>query len=253
MSTTIADKLKAALKLVKISELGFRFGNCPSCGRTLFARLNYSDWGVRCVRCGAAPNTMSIVAAIRQYVPELERASTYVISKSGPLFEFLKQNSGEHTCSHFDDSIEPGEYSDGIQCQDVERLTYADESFDLCVHSEVFEHVPHYRRGYCEIFRVLKPGGYCIFTIPVFDREYTIERATIKDGELVHFLPESYHNDQFRGSVLVFRDYGRDCVERMKQAGFNVREVISGANPTGLWFDRPDFDRPVYVVQKPPV
>ena len=138
-----------------------------------------------------------------------------------------------------------------MQCQDVEHLTYRDASFDLCVHSEVFEHVPNDRQGYRELFRVLKPGGYCIFTIPVFDREETIERAAIRNGELVHFLPASHHNDQFRGSVLVFRDYGRDCVARMVDAGFDLREVITDANPTGLRFDRPGFDRPVYILQKP--
>ena len=102
-----------------------------------------------------------------------------------------------------------------------------------------------------EVDRVLRPGGYCIFTIPVFDRTQTIERAALEEGELIHMLPATYHNDQLRGEVLVFRDYGHDWIERVREAGFEIEGVISADNMSGLAFDRPGFDRPVIIAVKP--
>jgi ubiquinone/menaquinone biosynthesis C-methylase UbiE len=45
---------------------------------------------------------------------------------------------------------------------DVERLYFADNSFDTVVASFVFCSVPHPRKGLKEIHRVLKPGGQLI-------------------------------------------------------------------------------------------
>src|SRR5262249_32785744 len=39
-------------------------------------------------------------------------------------------------------------------------------AFDLVVHSDTLEHVPHPVRGLSECRRVLKPGGFCAFTVP---------------------------------------------------------------------------------------
>ena len=116
----------------------------------------------------------------------------------------------------------PGSMRNSVRCEDVQQLTYADASFDLVTHTEVLEHVADDQRAFSELHRVLRPGGIMVFTVPVSTAAATVERASIRDGRLVTLLEPAYHNDPLRADVgiLVFRDYGRDIVERLLAAGF---------------------------------
>ena len=49
-----------------------------------------------------------------------------------------------------------------LDCQDVQSLQYADNSFDTVVASFVFCSVPQPNKGLKELYRVLKPGGRLI-------------------------------------------------------------------------------------------
>ena len=46
---------------------------------------------------------------------------------------------------------------------DAMQIDASNGSFDLVVCSQVYEHVPDAKKMMNEIFRVLKPGGYCYF------------------------------------------------------------------------------------------
>ncbi len=244
---SILQKVRLAYRMIDWPYLMAKPGNCPICGATIFVRLNRTDWGVRCVRCGAAPNTLILAEALRYFVDDLHDKQIYVLSAAGPLFEFLRRNCRMLTYSVFNETVAPGEYANGVLSQDVQRLTFPDESFDLCIHSEVFEHVPDDLAGFRELRRVLKPGGMTLFTIPVFDRETTLERARIIDGRIQHIETPEYHDDQLRGSVLAFRDYGRDVLERVRSAGFRDVRLFSSPGPARLKYVRPGFDRPVVI------
>jgi SAM-dependent methyltransferase len=153
-----------------------------------------------------------------------EDIRVYELSSSGALFKFLKKRYKRLIYSEFYDNVVPGDFRKGIQCQDVQQLTYQDEIFDLITSTEVFEHVPDDSKGFKEIFRVLKKGGYFIFTVPLSDTEKTIERTFIRNGEIIHVLPPEYHGDRIRGirNVLAFRNYGMDIREKLQSAGFKV-------------------------------
>lgn len=146
----------------------------------------------------------------------------------GPLFEFLKRRVGTLTCSEYFDDVEPGQWRDGVQCQDFERLTFPDASFDLCTSTKVFEHVPDDVRGFGEIRGVLKPQGRFIFTVPLSDNAATTTRAERIGGELRHLLPPEYHGDSIRGQgrILVYRDYRRDIVDRLRLGGFAGARIV---------------------------
>jgi 2-polyprenyl-3-methyl-5-hydroxy-6-metoxy-1,4-benzoquinol methylase len=49
---------------------------------------------------------------------------------------------------------------------DAGRMPVADNSFDMIVCSQVYEHVPNARLLFAEIFRILKPGGLVFFSGP---------------------------------------------------------------------------------------
>jgi SAM-dependent methyltransferase len=49
---------------------------------------------------------------------------------------------------------------------DAQNLPFADDSFDLLVSCETVEHLPDIRRGFCEMYRVTRPGGKLLLTTP---------------------------------------------------------------------------------------
>ena len=106
--------------------------------------------------------------------------------------------------------------------EDAGALSFGDASLATIVSNDVFEHVPDIDRCLAESRRVLRPGGRLLFTIPFHDRPETVQRATLRKGEIVELLPPQYHGnpiDPERGS-LVFYEHGWDILERSRQAGF---------------------------------
>jgi ubiquinone/menaquinone biosynthesis C-methylase UbiE len=48
----------------------------------------------------------------------------------------------------------------------VENLPFKNSYFNIVKAKELFEHVDNYEKGISECLRVLKKGGYFIFSIP---------------------------------------------------------------------------------------
>lgn len=189
---------------------------------------------------------MSLGRVLCDEVSDLEGMRIYELSSRGPLFEFLRRRAGQFTFSEYFDDVPPGEEKDGVPCQDVQRLTHPDGAFDLCTSTEVFEHVPDDLVGFREVRRVLRPGGLFIFTVPLSSAARTVERARIVDDRIEHLLPPEYHGDRLRGrgQVLVFREHGRDIVERIRASGF-ATATINDRSVGDFW----GYGRPVIVAR----
>jgi len=97
---------------------------------------------------------------------------------------------------------------------------------------------------------VLRPGGLFVFTVPLSGAAHTVDRARLSDGRVEHLLPAEYHGDRIRGQgrVLVYRDHGRDIVERLRASGF-VSAGIDERSIGDFW----GYGRPVIVARVGPV
>lgn len=112
------------------------------------------------------------------------------------------------------DKKEPGyTYPPGTVDLDVTSLPYPADHFDLVICSHVLEHVPDDRRAMRELCRVLKPGGVAILLVPMSDRPVTDEDPAVIDPD------ERQRRFGQRDHV---RLYGRDYIERLREAGFTV-------------------------------
>jgi len=234
--TRTLGKISREVRMAEPGNICLRFGKCPLCGWTAFAKWRRNVMATRCVSCRATPIAMGMGVVLAEKVPGFRGMRVYELSSMGPFFRFLAREVKDLTYSEYFDDVPSGTFVDGVLCQDVQRLSFGDGSFDVCTSTEVFEHVPDDLRGFREIRRVLAPGGIFLFTVPLHDAERTVERARLENGVPVHLLPPEYHEDNIRGrhKVLVYRDYGRDIVERLRTAGFHDPEIVPVRDPSGM-------------------
>lgn len=219
-------RLRRGLAIVQPRELRVGKEPCALCRFPLSIRLRNEEMGVRCLRCGASAVTQSLVDVLEQLDIALARISVYELSAQGPLVEYLRRHSGQLTLSEYFPDLNPGEWRGDAQCQDVQSLSHQDGQFDLCTSTEVFEHVERDDAGFREMHRILRPGGWCVFTVPLDTHSATVERTALENGVRRNVLPPEYHADRYRGAqVFCYRNYGVDILDRLRDSGFAHAEI----------------------------
>lgn len=186
---------------------------------------HFSDCILRYLRASALADSTCLSHAVR--MPGLARTTVAEINSCGRMHAVLSQLP----------LLSYSEFvgSDGLaRSEDMMALSYDDNSFDIVLHSETLEHVPDTVRALREIFRVLRPGGACIFTVPVVgDGRATRTRAVLRDGLLVHLLPPSFHGMPWgkKKDYLVCHEFGDDLLRTLSSVGFEACLDRDPGNP----------------------
>ncbi|WBV44031.1 methyltransferase domain-containing protein [Pseudoroseomonas cervicalis] len=142
---------------------------------------------------------------------------------SGPLRPWLRR-AGRYEQSFYDPALPSGTPRDGMTCQDLMATSFAADSFDLVVTSDIFEHVREPFRAFAEIRRILRPGGLHVWTVPLDPRlEATRARVDTRGPEDRMILPPVYHGSGGDGLSLVYTDFGRDVAALLAGHGLPTR------------------------------
>lgn len=204
--------------------------------------------GQICMSCGASLRVRHLAATVVAWLKEQGgRASNAAAARREGLLTDVQiaeiNNCGAlHKQLVGIPSLAYSEYlpeNQAVQHEDMVRLSYPNESFDLVLHSETLEHTPDVDRALAEIHRVLKPGGVTIFTAPmVRDGRDTLVRAIEVDGATQHLLPPTHHGGacQATRQYLVYYEFGRDFPARVSRAGFDVTLHEHPGNPAVVTF-----------------
>ena len=173
--------------------------------------------GLSCLRCNSNLRSMALAMSImkclgykslfQDFVKEknIQKLKILEINEAGNLTKFLSQIPG-HVLKSYPEI-------------DMMNLPFTDNLFDLVVHSDVLEHIKNPVRGLSECYRVLKPGGFCNFTVPMIVDRMTRSRAG---------LSASYHGSGDNPSdMLVYTEYGSDAWKHLIQAGFKECRLFS--------------------------
>lgn len=96
---------------------------------------------------------------------------------------------------------------------DARAIPLAEGSCDLALCVHVLEHIPEDTSVIAELYRVLKPGGHALVSVPLRLDGPTLEDPTVTDPE------ERARLFGERGHV---RYYGLDLGDRLRAAGFEV-------------------------------
>lgn len=102
----------------------------------------------------------------------------------------------------------------GIKNIDLTDLEFEDNAFDHVICNHVLEHIPDDKAAISEMFRVLKPGGSAIITVPIDEKE----ERTYEDFTIT--LPKE--REKHFGQWDHVRWYGLDIKDRFEKEGFDV-------------------------------
>lgn len=195
---------------------GANFGYCPVCEHwTLFVATG--PWlrdHYFCLRCASVPRFRALMHVLETHVPDWRSLEIHESSPGGASSQKLAHECSRYQGTHFYSDAAPGEMRAGFRCENLECQTFADESFDLVVTQDVFEHVLHPDRAFAEVARTLRPGGCHVFTVPWYYWQDTVVRAVEENGRIKHLHPPQYHGNPIdpNGSLVV-TEWGRELCD----------------------------------------
>ena len=145
---------------------------------------------------------------------------------TGPVHNRLATSSGYTASEYFGAQYTSGDDVGGVMHQDLMALSFEQNSLDVLISSDVFEHVAAPYVAHREIFRVLRPGGFHVFTIPFIETGYLDDcRARVdSDGSVLHLAEPVYHADPVNSDpgALVFTYFSLEMFVKLKEIGFDT-------------------------------
>lgn len=88
----------------------------------------------------------------------------------------------------------------------IENIPFESESFDSIISTQVLEHVKNPQKAANEFYRVLKPGGHCLVTVPQLNE--------------LHEEPNDYFRFTKFGLKEIFENSGFKIILMEKRGGF---------------------------------
>lgn len=207
-------------------------GHCPTCDSDV-EFVAHNTWfrdSFVCTRCGSIPRERALMVAIDSFLPNWREA---VVHESSPGHRGASLRLSSE-CQHYIPSQyypdhAPGSQVGAVRCENLEALSFADESIDLHITQDVLEHVFHPSRAFREIARTLKPGGMHIFTVPIVNKGKPSRlRARLENNQIIHLEPEEYHgNPVGDGRALVTVDWGFDICKHIFDSSGLFTHILS--------------------------
>jgi SAM-dependent methyltransferase len=190
-------------------------GFCPTCLRkTRFvAREPWLRDHYVCEACGSIPRERALMLATERFAPNWRELT---IHESSPGNRGASMRLAAECTRYIPSQFFPGQQAGSIvgkhRCENLEAMSFADQSIDIHVTQDVLEHVFEPARAFQEIARTLRPGGMHIFTVPLVTKERPSRvRAQMVGGQVVYLEPAQYHgNPVGDGRALVTMDWGYD-------------------------------------------
>jgi len=177
---------------------------------------------LNCNGCKSIPRERALALVLNQLIPNYRNL---IIHESSPvnrgISSKLKKECPKYLATQFYPNETPGKIINGFQNENLEKLTFAENSFDLFISLDVLEHVNYPELVFKELARTLKIGGSCLFTVPTYKGlTNSLRRALYRDDGSVDFLnfePEYHGNPVSNDGSLVTFHYGYDLPELIHQ------------------------------------
>ena len=209
---------------------------CPICGyHGMFISVGHPGrWDARCLGCGSRERHRLLHLWITEGGGDRlagKRILHFAPEKAfqrrmggNPLYETadLMQAGVTHTVDITDTKLPGGVY-------------------DVVMANHVLEHIPNDRAALAELFRLLKPGGIALLSVPVnATRQHTYENPAIV-SQVERWAHFSAHDH--------VRYYGLDFADRLREVGFTVETFrVSPEEEVRYALLRDEW---IYIARKP--
>lgn len=199
-------------------------GVCPTCCQQVTFRAE-NDWlrdHFICLGCGSIPRERALMATILRYYPNWRELT---IHESSPALRGASHRLATE-CFHYIPTqyfpnVKPGSLLNNVRCENLEALTFDDESIDLHVTQDVIEHVFDFKAAFKEIARTLRPGGAHIFTVPLLNKfnPSSFRAKKTSSGKIEYLSEPVYHGNPISDDgSLVTVDWGYDIGQHIFNA-----------------------------------
>ena len=253
-----ADTSLARMNVIEdhIASAAVRDGYCVNCeamtpltvfgGAMLGKHINLRE-GMVCQVCGLNARSRLLLLAATELFSSTDQRRAVMEAFSPFAAAVQRRWPGSQLSEYFGPDRAPGAVTqragttgkaEATRHEDLMRLSYDDASLDGVIHNDVLEHVSEVARAFEEVYRVLRPGGTALFTMPWFPwLQQTLVRGRLRtDGTLEEFHPAEYHGDGLRPEgIYTFYNFGADLGALLAQAGFeNARYGVCYAPICGF-------------------
>ena len=175
---------------------------CPLCGRFSYIhQINQNNLRESCCShcCGSTNRQRQMayllcrkiglksLSEIKKYTGNIYNTESY-----GNVHNQLVKNKNYVSSEYFGEKYKSGQKVKGMIHQNLMCLSFPENSLDIVLSSDVFEHVSDPYLAHREIYRVLRPGGSHIFTVSFLSEQILDSRLNIinkikKDSTYTHF------------------------------------------------------------------
>lgn len=186
-----------------------------------------------CPNCGLNNRQRFLLEWVLKAKKNRNNYQIFIYEQVTPLYNKFKEIYPKTIGSEYlGAEYSSGTVINGIRHEDATCLSFSDDSFDLVLSLDVYEHIFDLEKGLKEAFRILKPMGKMIFSIPFYPADDTTQkRAEIIDGKIIFLKEPQYHGNPVseKGSLVVY-DISWDCFDIIKKCGFSEVYMVAGYN-----------------------
>ncbi|MCY1394934.1 Methyltransferase domain protein [compost metagenome] len=208
-------------------------GYCPICASpTVF--IAHSDWyrdSLTCPTCpgGSVPRERAVALMLEELRPNWRELKIHECSPSPTgISQKLSRECRQYTPTQYFPNEPTGKTVRQFRNENLQSQTFDDETFDIFISLDVFEHLNDPKAALKEIARTLKKDGLFIMTFPIrkhLTAPISPRVITHEDGSLTHLCePEIHGNPVSNEGSLVTFDYGYDIHNLFSEwGGLDIR------------------------------
>jgi SAM-dependent methyltransferase len=146
------------------------------------------------------------------------RIVIYEPDSRGTIHNSLRKSKG-YVFSEYFLNRKKGEMIKGIRNEDLQDLSFRENSIDIVITQDIFEHIKNPEKAFMEIYRILKVGGYHVFTTPLYQKSEKL----IDENDQILKYPVIYHGDHMNNQgAKVYTNFGKDIIDTLKNLNYGA-------------------------------
>ena len=217
----------------------------PACGlKSIFkSDMRWFRDGYKSKACNTFPRERAMAFVLQTFAPHWPHAHIHESSPNqiGLSRAVRKRAKGGYTASQYYPSLSCGEKIPEFSAVSLDlenQHCIEDNTFDLVLTQDVFEHIYDAAAAFKEIARTLRPGGMHIFTTPLGSKRspsFTMAEYKKEDRKIhLHFPPQIHGNPVANGSIVTTM-WGYDIADYIRQhTGMTTKIVHVTSRTMGL-------------------